>query len=148
MTEEERERLINFLLEGQARHEVSIQKTEERFEKSEREYAQLRRVLLAAIRIGRRERTETREKINALINAQMRTEESLMSFRAHTEESRLRVDETISKLATNLAAFQSRTEEMLGALQLQTDLLTKAVSKADQRIDRLEEAGSNGARPS
>ena len=119
MTDEEREHLMNFVLEGQARHEVNIQKIDERFEKSERETAQLRRVLLSAVRLGRRERSETREKFNALINAQIRTEESL-------------------------AAFQSRTEEILGALQLQTHLLTKSVSKADERIDALEEARSNG----
>jgi len=129
MTDEEREQLMNFLLEGQARHEVNIQKLGESFAEqqrgfktSERETAQLRRVLHSAIRLGRRERSETREKFNALINAQIRTEESL-------------------------TAFQSRTEEMLGALQSQTHLLTKAVSRADERIDKLEEAGSNGGRP-
>src|SRR5205807_6778704 len=102
MTEEERQRQMDFLLEQQARFDGNSQKLEKGFtelqhgfKKSEREMAQLRRVLLSAIRLGRRERSETREKFDALINAQIRTEEGLASFQSRVAE------------------FQSRTEEIL-----------------------------------
>ncbi len=122
MTDEERQRQMDFLVEGQARFDANIHKLETGFQRSEHETAQLRRVLLSAIRLGRRERSETREKINTLINAQIRTEEGL-------------------------AAFQTSTGEILAAFKTQTNLLTKSLAKTNERVDALEEAGGNGGSP-
>jgi len=73
MDNEERQRQMDFLLEQQARHN--------------REIAQLRRVLLSAIRIGRRERIDIREKFGALVDAQIRTEDNLAAFQAETRQA-------------------------------------------------------------
>lgn len=57
------------------------------------------------IKAGRRERKETREKINALIDAQLRTEEALAQFARRTEDEMAR-----------LTRAQAGTEESLKAL--------------------------------
>jgi len=57
------------------------------------------------IKAGRRERKETREKINALIDAQMRTEEAM----AHLAHAQANTEEKLNAFITN-------TDEKLSAL--------------------------------
>ena len=64
---------MDFLLQQQARHDHDI--------------AQIRRILLSAIRIGRRDRADFREKLNALINAQIKSEEEVAAFRIESHEN-------------------------------------------------------------
>ncbi len=63
MTEEERQRQMDFLLEHHA--------------KSERRVERLERVLLMAIRAGDRQRRDVRERHTALVDAQIKTEDEL-----------------------------------------------------------------------
>ena len=58
-------------------------------QKSDRRIDRLERVLMLAIRAGRRERKDTGEKINALADGQKRTDEALARLaevQAHTEQ--------------------------------------------------------------
>ena len=75
MTGEEMERAIQFILDQQARAEVRAAETEARAAATDRRLARLERVVSLAIRAGVRERRDTREKINALVAAQMRADE-------------------------------------------------------------------------
>src|SRR3954464_15429776 len=88
MTDEERQRQMDFIVEQQAQFSVNMQKHQEAFAanmqklegadaRSNKRIDRLERVLGLAIRSYRRERKETREKINALIAAQNRTEDAI-----------------------------------------------------------------------
>jgi hypothetical protein len=123
MTDQERQRQMDFILEQHARFESSI-------EVGQQELAQIRRVLLSAVRLARRERSETREKFNALTDAQIRTEENLVTFRAQTTEH-------INALKDNLAAFQGQVGQALSDV-------AQSLVQTNRRIDGLDETRGNG----
>jgi hypothetical protein len=77
MTDEELNRKFDIVAEHLATLAVNQQKADERMEKSDARIDRLERVLSLAIRSYRRERKETREKFDALIAAQIHTDESL-----------------------------------------------------------------------
>src|SRR5437660_5219749 len=109
MTEEERERLMDFLLEQHARFEArsqsfenALQEQQRTSQKTDRQIGQLRRILESALRIGQRERRDIRAKFEALIDAQIRNEDNIAAQRLLTE-----------KALKELAQAQTRTEESL-----------------------------------
>ena len=120
MDNEERQRQMDFLLEQQARHDHEI--------------AQIRRILLSGIRIARRDRSDFREKLNALINAQIRGEEENAAFRIESRE--------------NIAAIQAETRQFQAETREAFSLLTKSVAETIDRVDDLEDLDGNGGRPS
>ena len=67
----------------------------------------LERIMKLVVRAGLRERKETREKINALIDAQMRTEEVM----ARLSQKQERTDEVMARLAQS----QANTDEKLNS---------------------------------
>lgn len=77
MTNEERQRQMDFILNQQAQFAVNMQKLEEADMRSSRRIDRLERVLVLAIREYRQERKETREKFNALIDTQNRTDDAI-----------------------------------------------------------------------
>jgi thymidylate synthase len=97
----------------------------------ERRLDRLESIVKLMIKAGRRERKESREKINALIDAQMRTEEALAQFArgtealaqfAHgTEESMAQLSRKTDKEMARLARAQANTEERLSAFIRNTD---------------------------
>src|SRR5436853_592562 len=81
MTDEEVNRKFDTVADHLASLAISQQKSEVKLDC-------LERVLMLAIRANQRERKETREKINALIDAQTHTEESLVKLsdaQTHTD---------------------------------------------------------------
>jgi hypothetical protein len=70
-------------------------------EKSERRMDRLERVVKGVIRAGLRERRETREKINALVDAHVRTEAALARM---------------AEAQTEMAQAQTHTDKRLDAL--------------------------------
>lgn len=118
MNDEERQRQMDFLLQQQATHD--------------REIAQIRRILLSAIRIGRRDRSDFREKLNALINAQIRGEEELAAFGVEWREG--------------IAAIQAETRGFQAETRRTFSLLTKSVAETIDRVDELEDSHGNGGR--
>lgn len=82
----------------------------------ERRLDRLESIVKLMIKAGRRERKETREKINALIDAQMRTEEALVSFQTRTEEALAHFSLRTEEEMTRLARVQAETQESLKAL--------------------------------
>ncbi len=115
MTDEERRRTMDFLLQHQAQFAVGMQRLEEqqsRFAEQQSRFAeqqsrlaeqqtqfsenqqrmdgridQLRRVVLMTVRQFRRERHDLRERMAALVDAQIRTEEAVRSLTATTERN-------------------------------------------------------------
>ena len=110
----------------------------------ERRLDRLESIVKLMIKAGRRERRETREKINALIDAQLRTEEVL------TQSAR-RIDEEMAALARAqintqeaLAQFARRADEEMVRLtlaQADTDEKLKALITT---VDRIASERGNG----
>jgi uncharacterized protein involved in exopolysaccharide biosynthesis len=127
MTPEERQRQMDFLLEHQARHDHEI--------------AQIRRILLSGIRIARRDRSDFREKLNALINAQIKSEEDLAAFRIETREG-------IAAIQAETRQFQAETRRFQVETREAVSLLTRSVGETIDRVDELEDTrGNGGGRP-
>lgn len=95
MTEEERQRQMDFILEQQAQFTVDMDALRVADERSARRLSRLERVLMLAIRAGQRERTETRERVNTLISAQTHTEEALAQLAESQAHSDRRLDALI-----------------------------------------------------
>ena len=82
----------------------------------ERRLDRLESIVKLMIKAGRRERKETREKINALIDAQLRTEEALTQFAHRTEESMAQLTRRTEEGMARLTRVQVNTEESLKSL--------------------------------
>lgn len=108
MDDAERQRTMDFILKHQAHFAAGMQRLEEqqtRFAEQQTRFAeqqsgfaenqqrmdgridQLRRVVLMTVRQFRRERRDLRERIAALVDAQMRTEEAVRSLAVTTERN-------------------------------------------------------------
>jgi hypothetical protein len=107
MNDEDRQRQMDFRLEQQARHDHEI--------------AQIRRILLSGIRIARRDRAEFREKLNILVDAQIRNEEGLVAFRNESQQI--------------IAAMQAETREFKSETRQAFSKLTKSVVETIDRVD-------------
>ena len=83
---------------------------------SERRLDRLESIVKLMIKAGRRERKDTREKINALIDAQLRTEAALAHLAHSTEEDMARLARVQANTEEKLSAFITNTDEKLGSL--------------------------------
>jgi hypothetical protein len=106
MTDSERQRKMDFIVEQQARFSENIALSEIRI-------GRLERVLKLAIRGGLRERKEFRERMNALVNAQILTEESQLRTDQALKDSQFRTDQALA----NLADAQTRTSKRVDRLE-------------------------------
>ena len=75
MNDEERQRTMDFILKQQAQFSAGMQKLEEADARAEKRLDQLGRTVVLLARQFRRERKDLRERIAALVDAQIRTEE-------------------------------------------------------------------------
>ena len=94
MTDEELNRKFDIVAAHLASLAVSQQKAEERMDRADDRLSRLERTLLLAIRAGRRERGEWRERHAALVDAQMRTEAAM----AKLTESQTHADRRLDAL--------------------------------------------------
>lgn len=89
MTDEERQRTMDFILRQQAQMAADMQRNEERNEEEHARFnkslKQVRSTLALLASQFRRERKDLNERMAALIDAQLRTEEALRSLAATTE---------------------------------------------------------------
>ena len=76
MTDEERQRTMDFILRQQAQFTVGMQKLEEADARASRRLDRLERTLVLMARRFRRERDDIQERMAALVDAQIRTEEA------------------------------------------------------------------------
>ena len=137
MTDQERQRQMDFIVEQQARFESSI-------EVGRQELAQIRRVLISAIRLARRERAEARTRFEALTDAQIRTEERLADSDARSAQKINALTDAQIRSEEQFAAFQAQ----VAASQAQVDRalldLSQALIQTNKRIDGSEKANGEG----
>ena len=100
---------------------------------SEHRLDRLEKIVRAVMREGLRERREMRDRMNALISAQIRDEEALTQYKVRTEEAFAR-----------LANAQADTDEKLNAFIANTDeALAQFGRKTDEEMARLTRAQAN-----
>lgn len=87
----------------------------------ERRLDRLENIVKLMIKAGRRERKETREKINALIEAHMRHEEAYAQSKQRTDEAMVELARAQANTQEALARSQMRTEETPAQLTRRTD---------------------------
>jgi hypothetical protein len=75
MTDEERQRMMDFILQQQAQFVVGMQRLEETDARASVRLDRLERTLVLMARQFRRERRDLRERMAALVDAQIKTEE-------------------------------------------------------------------------
>jgi len=75
MDDEERQRTMDFILQQQAQFSAGMQRLEEADARADRRLGRLERTVVLMIRQFRRERRDLRERIAALVDSQIRTEE-------------------------------------------------------------------------
>jgi hypothetical protein len=90
---------------------------------SEQRLDRLEKIVRLVVKEGLRERREMRDRINALISAQMRDEEALTQHKVRTEEA-----------FTRLASAQATTDESLNAFITNTDKKLNAFIGAVERL--------------
>ena len=140
MTDQERQRQMDFIVEQQARFESSI-------EVGRQEVAQIRRVLISAIRLARRERSDARAKFEALTDAQIRTDEKFATLADLNAQSTVKINA--------LTDAQIRSEEQFAAFQAQAAAsqrqvdralsdLSQALIQTNKRIDGSEKSNGDG----
>lgn len=117
MDDAERQRTMDFILRQQAQLAVSAQRGEE-------EHARLRRVVVMMARQFRQDRSDLKERIAALINAQMQSEER----QARAEDRQARTEEWQARAEER----QARTEEWQAQME-------ESFARSDARMTRLEE---------
>ncbi len=115
MNEEERQRTMNFILEQQAQSAARMQKFDEGMQRLEEADARAvrrmdkfeRNLVRMAVQF-RRERKDLRERINALVNAQIKSEDKAAGW----QDRHARIEEMTARNAAASEARLSRIEEL------------------------------------
>ncbi|MET0648599.1 MAG: hypothetical protein ABW208_18460 [Pyrinomonadaceae bacterium] len=153
MTDEERQRTMDFILQQMAQFAASIQRSEEEREKRERtdrrrdvSIEQIRRILARSIWERRCDRRDWNERMAALVNAQMRSDEArsrldekmdaLIDVQVRSEETQSRSEEWRTQMEESFA----RSNERLAYLEDLTARNSEAVGKLAVSNDRNSEA--------
>ncbi len=87
MTDEERQRTMNFILEQMAQVAAGAQRNEEEHTRFTKSLKQVRGTLALLSWQFRRERKDLNERMAALVDAQLRTEEAMRSLAATAERN-------------------------------------------------------------
>ena len=140
MTNEEMQKAIGFIINQQAQFAADVQKIQEA-------QAQTEQLLnrLAAVTVKGFEDTNT--KMNALVDAQIRTEEKINNLTDRIDgltDAQLRTDEKIA----NLIDAQIRTEDKINSLadaQMKTE---ENIRNLNSVVDRYFNEGRNGKQSS
>jgi predicted nucleic acid-binding Zn-ribbon protein len=136
MTDEERQRTMDFILRQQAQFTADMRKLEEADARASKRLGRLERTVVLLTRQFRRERSDLRERVSALADAQMRGDER----HSHLDEK-----------MNALIDAQLRTEEALRSLATVTernsrDIVALAkVNNTDGKAEGEDDGGSSSA---
>ena len=122
MTDEERQRTMDFILQQTAQFAAGLQK-------NEGQMTTLRRVVVLTARQFRNERSDLRERIAALVDAQVRSEER----QSRTEEWQARMEESFTRSDARMTRLEADAERTRKDL----DTLKYAVESHDDDINAL-----------
>jgi chromosome segregation ATPase len=139
MDDEERQRTMDFILRQQAQFTVGMQKLEEQQAQFSGELKSVRRVVVLLARQFRRERGDLRERIAALVDAQIRSEERLSRSDARLN----RLEDITERNSKDIAALTQTVEfnsDDIRALLLVTEHNSDAIRQNSEAIRALTAA--------
>jgi hypothetical protein len=166
MTDEERQRTMNFILEQMAQLAASAQRHEEEKQKREKadtrrdvSIAQIRRLLAWTIWERRRDRRDWNERMAALANAQLRADErhsqldekmnALIDAQMRSEEAQSRLSAAQAKSGeaqSRSDAWQARMEENFARSTERLAYLEDLTARNSVAIEKLTDAVADMAR--
>jgi hypothetical protein len=106
MNDEERQRTMDFILQQQAQFTVGMQKLEEADTRASRRLDRLERTLVLMARRFRRERDDIQERMAALVDAQIRTEEAT----AKMEDAVRSLTATTARNSKDIASLSDKAD--------------------------------------
>ena len=130
---------MNDWKERMARADERMSQVDERMARAERRMTRVENILKLAIRAGRRERREWREKYAALVDAQVRSEAKLERTEevvARTEEAVMRVSEA----QVRTEAAQARTSEAQTRTEKTMNRLAEVQAHLDVKFEAFMDA--------
>ena len=122
-------------------HEERMKDWDERMDRAERRMIRVENVLKLAIRAGRRERREWREKYAALVDAQMRSEAKLERTDEAVNrlvEAQARTEETMNRLAEVQAHSDRKFEAFMNTVRRDVE------RRGGRRGEEAKDEGANG----
>jgi len=134
MNDEERQRTMDFILQQQAQFTVGMQKLEEADARASKRLDRFERTLRLMGRRFRRERDDLRERMAALVDSQIKSEDkaSMSDERLkRSEESFARSNERLTRIDESHARSEerlTRLEELTGRNSEDIAALAKVVS--------------------
>jgi chromosome segregation ATPase len=152
MTDEERQRTMDFILQQQAQFTVGMQKLEEADTRASRRLDRLERTLALMAQRFRRERDDLRERAAALINAQVKSEDKVSRLdESHTraEESFARSNERLTRVEESHVRSEARLtrlEELAESNSRAIDALAKSAGRNSEDIAALTKVVADMAR--
>lgn len=93
------------------------------------------------VRLGDRERKELRERINALIDAQLRSEAVFAQFQVQMAEMQKKADERTMRMEETHAQFHEQNAQFQAQVGVALTKLADAMAFAHQRLDTVELKG-------
>ncbi|MCA1635931.1 MAG: hypothetical protein LC802_20130 [Acidobacteria bacterium] len=143
MTEEERERTMNFILEQQAHFAAGMQRLEVADARADRRLSTMERTVVLMIRQFRRERRDLRERVAALVDAQIKSEDRL----ANSDKRLTRIEEMAERNIASSDKRLTRIEEMAERNSANSDkrltrieeMAERNIASSDKRLTRIEE---------
>lgn len=136
---------MNDWKERMARADERMEGFDERMNRAERRMIRVENILKLAIRAGRRERREWREKYAALVDAQMRSEAKLERVEeavATVSEAQTRTEEAV----VHMSQAQGRTEASISRLAEAQARTEVAQARTEEAMNRLAEAQASSDR--
>ncbi len=119
MSNEELQSKMEFIVNQQAQFAANFQKHEEAQanadERADKRLARLERVVKLIIRTGARERKDFRERYVALLDSQIKTEDTVRELSANVNELSTNVNElsvTVSELSTTVSELSVTVSEL------------------------------------
>jgi septation ring formation regulator EzrA len=135
MTDEERQRTMDFILQQQAQFAAGMQSLEEADARASIRLDRLERTLVLMARQFRRERGDLRERTTALTNAQIKSEEKL----SHSDERQTQAEENFARSNERLTRVEEsfvRSDARLTRLEDLTERNSKAIAALTASDDR------------
>lgn len=132
MNQEERERTMNFILEQQAQSAARMERLEEADARAIRRLDKFERNLVRVAVQFRRERKDLRERIAALVDAQIRSEDKI----ADSDERLSRMEEMLERsIVSSRQSFQDADKRMRRI----DEMTARNAAASETRLARIEE---------
>ncbi len=148
MSNEELQSKMEFIVNQQAQFAANFQKHEEAQakadERADKRLSRMERVVKLIIRTGARERKDFRERYAALLDSQIKTEDTVREISATVSG----LSTTVSELSATVTAMSGRVGDLTDGLKATRELTernSEAIQALTQIVGRIAQKNGDGA---